>query len=275
MSRQSRPHRFPVLPMIGTAALFLLGLCGPASAQNAAPPAVHVPHTAVTPRVDGSPNDPAWNSEPLIPSLTLSLGPDAAGLKPQRTSINLAWDEKYLYLRYMCYDDHIDSKFRHHDDPIYAADAVELFIDPKGDQREWIEIEVSPNNVVFDQLAVLTADPVSGPDHVLLPDVLNRDWWMNLSWTLDGLRTATSRIKENGNVVGWVADLAVPADPLLRRLGKKSFEPMTLRANLLRYDYIKTAGTEKKQLVALNWAPVKYGCPHISPEAMGSIVLDR
>ncbi|MGI4789578.1 MAG: carbohydrate-binding family 9-like protein [Janthinobacterium lividum] len=177
-----------------------------------------------------------------------------------------------MYLRFMCRGGSIRSPYKKHDDPLYHADAVEVFLDPKGDGREWIKLEVSPNNVVFDQLDVLTTEPVYDPDGTLTSDVLACDWWTDLSWDLTGPRTAARRMQRHGETSGWVIDLAVPADPL-RRLGIKPFRPMRLRTNLLRYE-TQPGVNGKSVFLPMNWAPVRFGCPHISPAAMGTLVLD-
>jgi hypothetical protein len=151
---------------------------------------------------------------------------------------------------------------------------VELFVDPKGDGRQWVEIELSPFNVIYDQLAVMTADAQPTPDLRLPPDVYNRDVWRDVTWNMDGLRTETRLMLDaGGHTTGWIADMAVPADPLLHRLGQATFHPMTLRANIMRYDWLATADPAKRTLLATNWAPVVWGCPHISPLAMGYLHL--
>jgi len=52
---------------------------------------------------------------------------------------------------------------------------------------------------------------------------------------------------------------------------------MTLRAHLLRYRWTKpfsTAVDPERRLIAMSWAPVLHGCPHISPGAMGVLKLE-
>ncbi len=42
----------------------------------------------------------------------------------------------------------------------------------------------------------------------------------------------------------------------------------------MRYEYPKPADENaKRKLIAMNWAPVMYGQPHISPGAMGYVTL--
>lgn len=244
-----------------------------AASPTLTPPSLHVPYAGVVPQISGASDDPAWKSAASTADMTVSRGAAAQGLTALPTRAYLLWDAKNLYIRFVCLGGSMETPYKKHDDPLYHADAVEVFIDPKGDGREWVELEVSPHNVVFDQLAVLTAEPEYEAGGILTHQVLDRDWWTDLSWNLEGLRTAAGRLQSRGKITGWIVDMAVPATPLLRRLGVKSFGPMNLRVNLLRYETM-TAADGKPMFIPMNWAPVTFGCPHILPDAMGTLVLD-
>jgi len=244
-------------------------------ADNSAPrPAVSAPFAEIEPLVTASPDDPAWGGAAVIPALTLSLGDGAKGLSPLPTSVKLLWDKQYLYIRFICSATRIISPYTKHDDPLYKGDVAEVFLDAKGDARQWIEVEVSPKNVVYDGMTTLTAAPESDVNLILDGDIISRDYWANPSWNLDKLRTAASIQKTDGRVTGWIVDLALPAGPTLQRLGMSQFGPMKMKINFLRYEY-EPAGDPKSPntLYAMNWAPVMYGCPHISPQAMGTVEL--
>jgi hypothetical protein len=60
-----------------------------------------------------------------------------------------------------------------------------------------------------------------------------------------------------------------------RRFGKTEYSPGTLRINFLRYDWKLDPKDPdgKRELTAMNWSPVLYGCPHVSPKAMGYLKL--
>ncbi|MEO7717465.1 MAG: carbohydrate-binding family 9-like protein [Capsulimonas sp.] len=250
-----------------------LTLGSAARAANTQPrPRLIVTPASMKPFLSANPEDSAWKNAPTIPSLPLSLGEESAGLTALPTQVKLLWDADYLYIRFVCISSEIHSPYKTHDDPIYKGDCVEMFLDVKGDARQWIELEVSPRCVTFDKVMTLTADPISDADLILAPDLRNRDLWRDLSWTLDGLRTAATIQKSGKRITGWTVDIALPAKPTLRRLGLDHFAPMTLRANFLRYEYPATNGA-KRPLIAMNWSPVRWGCPHISPQAMGYLEL--
>lgn len=236
-------------------------------------PSIDAPYAWTTPRVDGSPDDPAWATSVATSNFTISLGPEGAGDVPLPTRARLLWDSGWLYIRFVCFGGNAWSPFTRYGDPIYQQDSVEVFVDAKGDGRQWIEIEISPNNVLFEQLAVLTTTPRYDEDNVLTHKTLDRDWWTNSDWRLDGLKTATGRITRNGKLAAWIVDVALPAKSLLHRYGITSFHPMALRANLTRYEDVGADASHAGKFIPMNWAPVRYGCPHISPRAMGYLRL--
>lgn len=236
-------------------------------------PTIDIPYIATPPRLGL--DDAIWNKGALIPQLSMSLGEGGKGLKPVSTQVRLLWSEKGLYVRFLCSDSSVYVPEKGRDAPIWKGDVVEVFLDAKDDARQWIELEVSPNGDMSDQLATLTAEPRSNENRVLEDEVLNRDWWMNLSWNLENWQTRAARnlpassTRSSKSGADWRVDMLIPPDAL-RRLDLDEFKPMTMRLNLIRYKYLPAAkaGAERR-LLAMNWAPVQYGCPHISPQAMG------
>jgi hypothetical protein len=244
--------------------------------NSAPPPRIEIPQTQTPPRLDASVDDPAWKSAALIPSLAVSLHHDAQKIDPVPTQVRLLWDANWFYIRFTCTGSEVYSPFTHHGDKLYQGDVVEVFIDPKGDAHHWLEVEVSPNNVTMEVQTMLTAEPKSDANKLLVKEIQSRDFWPNLDYTLPGMRTAATVQRDNDKdkVIGWTVDIALPARTLMRRLGADHFSPGELRANFMRYEYPASAKEgAKRSLIAMNWAPVMYGQPHISPQAMGYVEL--
>jgi hypothetical protein len=242
--------------------------------SKAALPVLQVPRAVVAPRMDADLADAAWKNAAFIPALTLSQGKASADLVPLATRVLVLWSAEYLYVRFVCEDDEIYAPLQGHDAPLYEGDAVEVFIDARGDARQFIEVEVAPNDSVFDALHLLTSPAHSDADGVLSAKILACDAWSFPEWNLDGLRTATGVLARDGKARGWIADIALPAAPLLKRLGKTAFAPLKLRANFLRYDHRLTSNSSKpRALIAMNWSPVAWGRPHRSPQRMGFLKL--
>lgn len=223
--------------------------------------------SAVAPRVTAEANDPAWEAATQIPSLLLALGlaPEPGDVS---TRVRLCWDAAHIYVRFEADDRELYAPVRGRDKELYRGDVVEVFLDPVGDGKQVIEVQVSPHNDVFDQVILLTADAESNTNARLKQDVLSRDFWAFPSWNCDGLRTAASF----GADGSWIVDIAIPATSVLRRTGKTTFsDGLALRANFIRYDWVPENDT--RTLRAFNWLPVVHGCPHISPRAMGALRL--
>jgi len=164
-------------------------------------------------------------------------------------------------------------RYKHPDpaSPVYQSDVVEVFLDPRGDGRQWMELQVDGQGRIFDKLFLLTAEPRSGPDGVLLPEVDKLDRWDIEAWEWLGVKTAVSRSDS-----GWIVDIALLAKPTLRRLGLTSYrEGLALRANFVRYDWREVSASATRSLVSSNWSPVAFGNPHKSPLRMGFIDLVR
>lgn len=259
----------PILPAIAVLAAF----AAPVFADPL--PTLDVPHTTLTPKLDASPDDPAWANAAKIPSMASSLmldGKTPPAVPP--TTVQALWDADYLYVRFTAADDEIYTPFTDRDAFHYRGDVAEIFFDPVGDDRFFYEIQLSPRGGILDQYVAITADPRSDEYGRILPDVRSNNYWANLSWNCDGMKTATKILQTNGKDSGWIAEFALPAKTVLKRLGQNQFVPETVRANFLRYEWPKPAKNGPREtLIAQNWSAVVYGCPHQSPARMGYLKL--
>ena len=75
---------------------------------------------------------------------------ETGGAVNEETVVKACWDDAALHVRFDCVDTHVVSSFVNRNDPIYEQDVVEVFIDESGMGMNYIEIEVSPNNVLFE-----------------------------------------------------------------------------------------------------------------------------
>ncbi len=248
----------------------LLASCVSADVKkDAGLPSLDVPMAETAPAIDGKLDDPAWGKAAVINGLCPSRGgkyQDKIDKVP--TIVRLLWDKDYLYISYECTDADIFATMTERDSLLYNEDVCEVFIDPKGDGRQYYEIQVSPNNVVFDIIHMATAEPKYTGEMRFTPEFCKTDRWVFTEWNMEGLKTATARTDK-----GWNCEIAIPAKHIMKRFGKEKLEPCELRANFMRYDHQPNPKTGKRELVHMNWAPVQHGCPHISPAAMGFLYL--
>ena len=215
--------------------------------------------------MDASPDDSAWSDAAIIPKLTLAVGADAR-IKAPRTRVLLLWSKSYLFVRFVCADAEVFTPHRSRDKPHHEGDVAEIFLDPEGRAKRWLEIQVTPRNDVFDKVSSLSIRPRSQRDGVLDPESM-RALRENERFEVAGLRTAARRIPG-----GWIADIAIPAAAITGSFAEP-LKPRKIRANFVRYDWPKSSAG--RRFVPLNWSPVRLGCPHISPARMGVLKLAR
>jgi hypothetical protein len=235
-------------------------------------PSLLVPHTDVAPEIDGDTSDEVWQRAALIRQLYPARGATSpAETNIQTTTVRVLWDESFLYVAFDCVDDDVYcSGTLKHDDDVYKEDVCEVFLDGKGDGRQYVEIQVAPNGVNLDLMYVLSSDSELGPDFRLSEKVMSRERWGFRGWEMEGLKTAGKITPE-----GWSAELAIPAESVMKRLGSKTFFPAEIRAHFMRYDWIPVSKEEERRLIQQNWSPVPHGNPHNSPALMGRLILSN
>ncbi|OGV41422.1 MAG: hypothetical protein A2X48_09290 [Lentisphaerae bacterium GWF2_49_21] len=238
-------------------------------------PSLIVPRAETAPVIDGKLDEPAWSGAAVIKGLHPSRGEsyrDRIGKIP--TTVRVLWDENFLYVSFECVDDDIYSSGKlKHDDDLYKEDVCEVFIDGKGDGRQFVEIQANPDGVNLDLMYVFTGDPEYTSELRMTSEFCDKNRWGFREWNMEGLRTAGSRISRDGKIVGWNVEMAIPAAAVVKRQGLKNFAPMEIRANFLRYSWPVDEKTGKRDLLHMNWFPVLKGCPHISQSSMGRLVL--
>ncbi len=228
--------------------------------------------------MDARLDDPAWEVSAVIDSLALAVGEDGRGQSPLPTQVRLLWDAEFLYVRFIAHDAELYLPEQGRDAALDKGDVAEVFIDAVGDGRQVYELQVNPAGDLFDQLITVTAVGELESNEVGMLDgpIIERDFWPVPGWDMAGLRHAAQSRVELAGQVGWMVDFTIPADAILRRLGQETLTAGTrVGAHLLRYKWAQApVGSDApRRLVAMSWAPVVYGCPHISPAAMGTLRL--
>ncbi|MBW7456029.1 carbohydrate-binding family 9-like protein [Paenibacillus sepulcri] len=144
----------------------------------------------------------------------IALSDVVSGGVPQAlTYVQMHWNAEGLYIRFTSQDDYVVSDFTQHDEPLYEQDVVEVFIDEEGDGKEYLELEVSPHNIVFD--AYITND-------------LKGKIEARTEWHFDGLVNSV-RTQEGG----WTLyDIHIP----MRNFKRPIAAGMKWRVNFYRID---------------------------------------
>lgn len=185
--------------------------------------------------VDGKLDEAAWGE-------AASTGPFVGtmdGAAPQQAaSAKVLWDAQNLYVAFDFADTDVWGSFDKHDDKLWTQEAAELFLDADGDQRTYVELQVSPRNVTFDSWLPGYRQNDNAWDAAMKTAV-------HVNGTLD---------KRGDTDTGWTVEMQIPWSAMKGRLAEmKNVPPQPgteWRANMFRMD-----APEKKAQQASAWAP--------------------
>ena len=156
------------------------------------PGTVYIPHAAGPIAIDGLATDPGWANAVTSPEFQTAEGcPEPGG----KATAKLSWDEQYLYVFVSVIDTDVVAELTKHDDSLWKADDVEVFIDADSNRRGYVELQVNPNNATFDSWFATTRAQPGDP-----------------SWD-SGMVTAVKvrgTPAANDSDQGWDAEIAIP-----------------------------------------------------------------
>jgi len=98
---------------------------------------------------------PIWKKTPALDNWLITVDPKKLH-KPATfpTTAWMCWDQDNLYIGFECIDKDIRGSRAKKDSDVWEDDAFELFIDPNGDGKNYVEIEINPLNTILDLLIV-------------------------------------------------------------------------------------------------------------------------
>lgn len=202
------------------AALMALLLAGCSTGTKEAMYAVR-PATAI--KVDGVLDEKCWQKAEFL-TLCKTIAGDKSGQAPaQKTRVALLWEPDALYIAWDVRDNDLVANYTKRDEPLYAEDVVEAFIDANGNLHDYAEFELSPRNVLFDGW-------VTKKNWRELPAMIDFD-----KWDAPGVRTA---VKLEGEF--WSAEMRLPVSEMRQRTPVKDqpIKPGEIwKLNLYRIDY--------------------------------------
>jgi hypothetical protein len=104
--------------------------------------------------IDGKLDEPAWASAGSTGSFVHAGSGQANPRLPTQGSARVLWDDQYLYVGFEVLDQKVHGGWpRGSKDPhLWEKDTVEIMIDPDGDgdNKDYYEIQINPQNLVFD-----------------------------------------------------------------------------------------------------------------------------
>ena len=205
-------------------------------------PEIIVPPGAEAVRVDGRLDDAVWKS-----AAKLKLLDNQTGKSPsEKTTVRLIRIGDYLCIGFDCRDRAIFATLTGRDNDLWKEEAIEVFFDPAGDGKEYLEIEINPIGTLYDAW-------VHYSDNI--------DFDGAKAFDLKHIQVATEILggKNSRSVRGWTCEIAIPMSELPMATEKA-------RINLTRIDRV-----DKKRVYYHAWSPT-YRWFHV-PERFGKIIF--
>lgn len=195
-------------------------------------------YTSRSPIIDGTENDSIWQQ--IIP---IVLKDNRSGNETQeselQTFVKACYDDSTLYFFFLCNDPDIWSSFTQRDEHLWENEAVEIFIDVDDVPETYVEIEVSPANVLFDSYIV---------------DTVNIDVPKTALFNLKGVRTAVAvsgTLNKRGDKdANWTVEIAVPFADLANENINQVTTATEIRINFYRLDE-----NQGKERMSYAWSP--------------------
>ncbi len=170
--------------------------------------------------IDGKLDEPVWTRAPATAEWTSPDGKDGPAPK---TTARFAWTPETLYIAVESADDDVWSTFTERDSNTWEQEVIEVFIDPDGDKKDYLELQVTPANVIFD---------AKFERH-------RSDLAKARAWNMAGFETAVTvdgTLNERDDTDrGYIVEMAIPVAEVP---GAKSplAHGFTWRINLFRWD---------------------------------------
>jgi hypothetical protein len=174
--------------------------------------------------IDGRLNENAWNGAQKLFLKDNRSGEDVED--PSFSSyVLVCHDEAHLYIAFVNQDRNIWATFENRDDFLWEEEVVEVFIDTDEQPSTYIELEVSPKNVLFDSF---------------ITDTLNIDLVETPKFTLSGWLTAVSVDGTVGDTTdvdrSWVVEMALPFESMIADYVPEKLNTYRWKINFYRID---------------------------------------
>ncbi|MCK5442032.1 MAG: carbohydrate-binding family 9-like protein [Maribacter sp.] len=239
-----------IKPMVLLSSVFLLGCMGNPNMEYQ----IEANYVAVSPIIDGNLDDVVWGlAKPIV------LKDNRTGTRVSDphllTNVKACYDNDNLYLAFSCKDPDIWTSFTQRDEHLWTEEAIEVFIDVDEEPENYVEIEVSPANILFDSYIV---------------DPQNIDVAATARLNLPGIRTAVmvngSLNKRDDIDDSWTVELAIPFTDLITARTEQITTDTEIRINFYRLDM-----NEGMERGAYSWSPT--GASFHKPSVFGKLLL--
>ena len=206
------------------------------------------------PVINGHLNEPVWQRAKSVWLKDNRSGESVTDARVT-TRVMTCYDDSTLYIAFICKDPDIWTSYTQRDEYLWQEEAVEVFIDVDDEPDTYVEIEVSPANVLFDSYII---DPV------------NIDIPATAAYDLSGIRTAVvvngTLNKRDDTDVSWFVEIAVPFRDLVNDKIKSVSSRTNFRINFYRLDK-----NTDMDAAGFAWSPT--GARFHKPSVFGTLIF--
>lgn len=235
---------------LGLALLVALAPFAAAAAQDV--PRHYVCYRAPSaPRLDGSLDDPAWRAAPWSDAF-VDIEGDRKPLPRFRTRMKMLWDDRYLYVAAELEEPQVWATITQRDAVIFHDNDFEMFVDPNGEAKNYVELEINALNTVWDLFLAKPYRDGGSADNAF--DILGLRTGVEIHGTLNDPTDTDSR---------WTVTMALPWASLERSSHTRSapqpgqswrinYSRVEWRTTVENGTYVKVPGLREDNWV---WTP--------------------
>jgi cellulose/xylan binding protein with CBM9 domain len=196
--------------------------------------------------IDGVLDEPSWKAAASTGPFRLN---DGSGYPKSNVEARILWDETNLYFAFQCEDTDIYATMKKRDQHLWEEEVVEIFIDPDGDQRDYIELEINPLGTFLDLFVLRPVIPIPYESYNI-----PARWAVKVDGTVK-----ISSDKDRG----WAVELSMPLQEAVTAANFPPKEGDKWRLNLYRIEQRPLAENTA-------WSPTLTPSYH-TPERFGEI----
>lgn len=221
---------------------------------NSSNPIIEASQTFDPVTIDGQANETIWQQAKPIRLKNNRTGKEVQESALQ-THVKASYDDKSLYFLFECKDPDIWAEFTQRDEYLWKEEVVEVFIDVDDAPETYVEIEVSPANILFDSYIV-------DPENIDVPATAK----FNLPGLNTGVTVQGTLNKRDDEDSSWTVEMAIPFEDLANSETTKVGPDTEIKLNFYRLD--KNQG---KEFAAYAWSPT--GKSFHKPSVFGKLVF--
>lgn len=199
-------------------------------------------------KVDGVLDEPSWKAAKSTGTFRAN---DGSGAATSRVEAKMLWDDSDLYFAFECDDTDLAGTMTQRDEHLWEEEVVEVFIDPDGDEKNYIELEVNPLGTFLDLFVLTPVVPIPYESYNI-----RAQWAVKVDGTV---QNSSDRDR------GWRVELAVPLRDAVTAPNSPPKDGDKWRLNLYRIER-----KPKEQYIA--WSPTLKPSFH-TPSRFGEVTF--